>query len=91
MVRITSRLNAPLGDKNYLGTRYVKENVVGDYVWLSYNDVARRVHNLAAGLDSLNIAVQSNVGLYSVNRLEWTLGEFACYSLKYNISLFDIS
>lgn len=55
----------------------------GPYEWLTYREVAKKVQNLASGLQSLNIATKANVGLYSVNRLEWTLGEYACYHLKY--------
>lgn len=71
-----------IGDKPYLGTRLILDGTAGEYNWLTYRAVAERVENLASGLESLEIGDKSNVGLYSVNRLEWTLGEYACYHLK---------
>ena len=78
-------LHHSIGDKPYLGTRHVTDGIAGDYIWLTYNEVAKRVQNLASGLETLEIGAKSNVGLYSVNRLEWTLGEYACYHLKYHL------
>ena len=67
-----------LGDKPFLGTRLAdKEGNVGDYTWFTYEQVGKRVDHLAAGLNSIGALEKSNVGLYSVNRLEWTLGEYA--------------
>lgn len=55
----------------------------GEYIWLSYAAMAERVNHFASGLASLDLPEKSTFGLYSVNRLEWTLGEYACYCLKY--------
>ncbi|MCV2447229.1 AMP-binding protein [Paracoccus sp. DMF] len=44
---------------------------------LSYRDFAARVDRLAAGLLSLGIAKGDRVGIWSPNRLEWVLTQFA--------------
>ncbi|KRY16650.1 Long-chain-fatty-acid--CoA ligase 5 [Trichinella patagoniensis] len=52
------------------------------YVWMNFNDVIRRCNNLAQGLLSLGLKPggESFVGLYSINRPEWTIAEHACYA-----------
>jgi long-chain acyl-CoA synthetase len=73
-----------LENKNFLGTRELQDETAGEYTWLTFGQVATRVENLASGLEQMKVPEMSCVGLYSVNRLEWTLGEYACYCLKYN-------
>jgi long-chain acyl-CoA synthetase len=59
-----------------LGTR----NESGEYSYQTYGEVALRVRNLAAALHALGVTEKARVGLYSINRAEWIIGEYAIYS-----------
>ena len=62
------------------GRRVLKaDGTIGPYVAQSYKEVGARVVNLAAGLASLQLPVGSRVALYSINRAEWIIAEYACY------------
>jgi long-chain acyl-CoA synthetase len=63
--------------------RRISDNVAGEYEWTTYSQFGVKVKQLAGGLVSLGAKPHSNIGLYSVNRLEWNLAEFACYYNKY--------
>ncbi|KAJ3106570.1 Long chain acyl-CoA synthetase 7 peroxisomal [Phlyctochytrium bullatum] len=67
------------GDKPFLGTRPITNGVAGPYVWQSYNEIYKRVKNLGAGLVKRGLKPDSNVGLFSINRAEWVIGEHACF------------
>lgn len=63
-----------------LGRRVLKpDGSIGPYVFSTYKEIQTRVSNLASGLASLNLGVQDRVGIYSINRPEWVLAEYACY------------
>ncbi|KAJ3216540.1 Long chain acyl-CoA synthetase 7 peroxisomal [Dinochytrium kinnereticum] len=78
------------GNKPFLGTRPIVNGVAGPYIWQSYNEVYKRVKNLGAGLLKRGLKPNSNVGLFSINRAEWVIGEHACfmYSLV-TVPLYD--
>jgi hypothetical protein len=61
------------GPYQYLGYREKDENgVAGPYQWLTYAQVKERVDNFASGLvNKLNLPEKTNVGIYSINRVEW--------------------
>eukprot|EP00842_Homolaphlyctis_polyrhiza_P004935 jgi/Hompol1/5442/HPOL_001936-RA len=78
------------GNRPFLGSRSLINGVVGPYVWLSYSEVLRRVKNLGAGLAQLGVSHSSNVGLFSINRAEWVIGEYACLMLgAVTVPLYD--
>ena len=55
-------------------------NRVGPYVFQTYAQVNERIANLAAAMQSFGLEPKARVGLYSVNRPEWIIGEQACYA-----------
>ncbi|XP_074649293.1 long-chain-fatty-acid--CoA ligase 1-like [Tubulanus polymorphus] len=59
-----------------------RENGQGPYKWISYNDVLLRAANFGSGLISLGLKPvnTTNVGIYSQNKVEYILGELACYT-----------
>jgi long-chain acyl-CoA synthetase len=64
------------------------ENVVGDFVWLTYEQAQKRIDNIGAGMLALNLVLPNDIGdkifgIYSKNRLEWCLCEQA--SNAYNL------
>eukprot|EP00040_Diaphanoeca_grandis_P024073 m.131929 g.131929 ORF g.131929 m.131929 type:complete len:1485 (+) comp29576_c0_seq2:313-4767(+) len=62
-----------------LGTRAISENgTLGDYEWLSYDQVHRRVRLLASGLShKFSLTQGTRVGLLSDTCAEWVLSELA--------------
>ncbi|KAG0165207.1 hypothetical protein DFQ28_001503 [Apophysomyces sp. BC1034] len=78
------------GDKPFLGVRRVDDGEVGEYVWDSYNEVNTRIENYGRGLKKLGLERQKAIGIYSINRPEWTITEFASYRHSFIIvALYD--
>ncbi|KAL2919834.1 medium-chain fatty acid-CoA ligase faa2 [Polyrhizophydium stewartii] len=81
---------ATSGDKPFLGTRAVTNGVAGPYVWQTYNEVLKRVQNLASGLAKRGVKPNDNVCLFSINRAEWVIGEQAVLMLgAVTVPLYD--
>ncbi|KAI8930189.1 hypothetical protein BC831DRAFT_433354 [Entophlyctis helioformis] len=78
------------GDAPFLGTRPVVDGVAGPYEWESYNQVYTRIQNLGSGLLKRGLKTGDNVGLFSVNRAEWVIGEQSCYMYSWTtVPLYD--
>lgn len=67
------------GEEPFLGVRRIENGVAYEYVWQSHNQVRLRVENYGRGLVQLGLTRQRALGIYSVNRPEWTMSEYACY------------
>ncbi len=66
------------GGNEWLGTKYKS----GDgYGWVTYTQVAERIHNLRAGLAGLGIQKGDTVGIIANNCLEWAVACYATYGL----------
>lgn len=71
-------------NKPYLGTREkMPDGTFGNYNWVTYDDVNRRVEKIGWGLASLGLGEKdenghSFLGIYSKNRTEWVLMDLAC-------------
>ncbi|KAJ2781166.1 medium-chain fatty acid-CoA ligase faa2 [Coemansia javaensis] len=76
----------------------------GEYEWTTSREAAQAVAELAAGLDQvyerhaqagggaagLPYAHQQGLGLYSINRPEWLLADFAAQRMgRYSVALYD--
>jgi len=77
LVEFLERSVALYPDHPLFGTK--KEN--GDYEWVTYLDVSRRVDNLRAGLARQGIGRNDAVGVIANNRVEWAVAAFAAYGL----------
>ncbi len=64
-------------DRPLFGTK----NALGEYKWVTYEEVGRRVDNLRSGLAALGIRKDDAVGIIANNRTEWAIGAFAAYGL----------
>ncbi len=64
-------------DRPLFGTK----NSQGEYKWVTYAQVGRRVDNLRAGLAGLGVGKDDTVGMIANNRTEWAIGAFATYGL----------
>ena len=65
-------------NNKFLGT---KNKQTGDYEWITYDDVRKRVDNFRGGLASLNIQKGDGVAIIANNRTEWAVAAFATYGL----------
>ncbi|KAJ2850823.1 medium-chain fatty acid-CoA ligase faa2, partial [Coemansia erecta] len=87
-------------DKPVLG--YRKYNPVtktyGEYEWISTQECIASIENFGSGLDLIyqkyvpneSGSAQQALGIYSINRPEWPLAEFAGFrSNKYSVALYD--
>ncbi|KAJ1980505.1 medium-chain fatty acid-CoA ligase faa2 [Dimargaris verticillata] len=78
------------GDDPFLGHRTVVNGEAGEYEWESYNKILERVKNFGAGLIHLGLKANDTLGLYSVNRREWVIGEQASYMYEFiTVPLYD--
>ncbi|KAJ2365060.1 medium-chain fatty acid-CoA ligase faa2 [Coemansia sp. RSA 2610] len=93
------------GGKPFIGTRQFDPVMrkFGDYEWMSAAEAAEMVDQFGSGLDqvyqkhatasrdpNLPYAHQQALGIYSINRPEWLLAEFAGFrSSKYSVALYD--
>lgn len=49
-----------------------------------------KIKNLGAGLRGLGICEGDKVGIYSINRPEWIIGQQACYAHSFvSVPLYD--
>ncbi|RKP27272.1 hypothetical protein SYNPS1DRAFT_12943 [Syncephalis pseudoplumigaleata] len=77
-------------DGPYLGRRTIINGVAGPFVWETYGQVLKRVEAIASCLSRLGATRQECIGLFSINRPEWIIGEQACFRQNYiTVPLYD--
>ncbi len=54
-------------DKTCLGTK----NKEGEYEWVTYREMGRRIDNLRGGLSSIGLKMGDAVGIISNNSVDW--------------------
>lgn len=57
------------------------QNAAGQYEWITYSQVAKRVNDVRGGLAADGIKKGDTVGLIANNRTEWAVAAYATYSL----------
>ncbi|KAF7728420.1 Long chain acyl-CoA synthetase 7 peroxisomal [Apophysomyces ossiformis] len=78
------------GDNPFLGVRRIENGEAKEYVWQTHNEVHKRIQNYGKGLKHLGLGRQKALGVYSVNRPEWTMTEYASYRHAFIIvALYD--
>ncbi|KAG1439545.1 hypothetical protein G6F56_012263 [Rhizopus delemar] len=78
------------GDKPFMGTRRIEDGVAKEYVWQSHPEVRARILNFGKGLIQLGLKHQEAIGVYSVNKPEWTITELSSYRESFIIvALYD--
>jgi long-chain acyl-CoA synthetase len=65
------------GSNPLFGTK----NQNGEYEWITYAEMGRRVDNLRGGLAQLGIGKDDAVGIIANNRVEWAVCAFATFGL----------
>jgi long-chain acyl-CoA synthetase len=74
----------------FMGTRSILNGAAGPYDWIYYDEAVRRAKNIGAFMANRKIPEKANIGLYSVNRVEWVLAEQGCFSQNYvTVPLYD--
>ena len=64
-------------DRPYLGTK----NKQGEYEWVLYREVGRRIDNLRGGLAGIGVRRGAAVGIICNNSVDWAVGHFATVGL----------
>jgi len=59
-----------------------KNKQTGNYEWLTYGDIRKKVDDFRGGLASLNIKKDDSVAIIANNRVEWAVAAFATYGLE---------
>ena len=77
LVDMFERSVARFGPNKLFGTK----NAAGEYEWVTYSEVGRRVDALRAGMAAEGIGKGDCVGLIANNRTEWAIVAFATLGL----------
>lgn len=87
---------ATYGDRKCFGVREVfgedeettksgkvfKKLSLGDYKWMTYNEVDKKVDNISKGLLSLGIQSKTHVALFAETRVEWIISAQALFRIN---------
>jgi len=63
------------------GKKFKKLNM-GEYRWTNYDQILRRVDNLANGLLKIGLKSGDNIVLFSETRPEWIISALACFKIN---------
>lgn len=77
LVELFEESAARHGDNRLFGT----PNAEGEYEWVTYGQVGKRIDNLRGGLATLGVQPNDVVGVIADNRAEWAITAFAAYGL----------
>lgn len=84
------------GSVRYLGTRQLIDNKLGGFVWKNYSEIREKSKKLGFGLQHLGLNEldeegHSFIGIYSKNRYEWLVADFACISQSLTtVPMYDV-
>lgn len=53
--------------------------ILGEYKWLTYNDMEAKVSHFASGLAALGQQPKSNIAIFCETRAEWMISAQACF------------
>ncbi|XP_078068048.1 long-chain-fatty-acid--CoA ligase 4 isoform X2 [Mustelus asterias] len=65
-----------------------KKLILGEYKWLSYQEVDQHVNRFGSGLSALGLKAKNMIGIFCETRAEWMIAAQACF--KYNFPLVTI-
>lgn len=64
--------------------------ILGEYTWLTYNEMEAKVSHFASGLAALGQQPKSNIAIFCETRAEWMISAQACFRRNFpckNISV----
>ncbi|XP_058077617.1 long chain acyl-CoA synthetase 7, peroxisomal-like isoform X2 [Magnolia sinica] len=77
-------------DFKYLGTRIRVDGTVGEYKWMTYGEAGTARSAIGSGLVYHGITKGARIGLYFINRPEWSIIDHACSAYSYiSVPLYD--
>eukprot|EP00262_Sarcandra_glabra_P017290 TRINITY_DN5870_c0_g2_i1.p1 TRINITY_DN5870_c0_g2~~TRINITY_DN5870_c0_g2_i1.p1 ORF type:complete len:695 (+),score=106.55 TRINITY_DN5870_c0_g2_i1:257-2341(+) len=77
-------------DFKYLGTRIRVDGTVGEYKWMTYGEAGTARSAIGSGLIYHGITKGACIGLYFINRPEWSIIDHACSAYSYiSVPLYD--
>lgn len=68
--------------EKFAGETAIRGKVDGQWVGTTYNEMQGIINNLASGLLEMNVRAGEMVGIFSANRPEWPIVDFAVLSLR---------
>ncbi|GIY05392.1 long-chain-fatty-acid--CoA ligase 3 [Caerostris extrusa] len=71
-----------LGEEEINTGKVLKKMNLGDYKWLTFNEINDRVENISKGLLSLGVRSKKPVILLAETRLEWIVTAQACFRIN---------
>ena len=77
LVSLIENSVAKFADNPLFGTK----NAAGEYEWVTYAQVGRRIDHLRGGLARMGVKKGDAVGIIANNRTEWAVCAFAAYGL----------
>jgi long-subunit acyl-CoA synthetase (AMP-forming) len=63
--------------------RVFNKVVLGNYNWLSYNDVLTKIESFGCGLLALGQKPKQNVVIFADTRAEWMVAAQSCFSYNF--------
>ncbi|XP_072126990.1 long-chain-fatty-acid--CoA ligase 4 isoform X1 [Mobula birostris] len=79
-----------LSEENEVQTngKVFKKLILGEYKWLTYEEVSHHVDAFGSGLAALGLKAKDMIGIFCETRAEWMIAAQACF--KYNFPLVTI-
>ena len=74
-----------IDDEMQSNGKVFKKLSLGEYKWITYEDMLKRVDNLANGLLGLGLKSGDNVVLFAETRPEWLITALACFKIKVTV------
>ncbi|KAJ2741481.1 medium-chain fatty acid-CoA ligase faa2, partial [Coemansia sp. BCRC 34301] len=78
-------------DAACLGYRPIGDDgTPGPYTWMTFGELGQTASNVGSGFAKLGVAPKSCIGLFSPNRIEWSIVEHASYIYNYiTVPMYD--
>jgi len=90
LYQMFNKVAATTPDRPALGVRSKTGGTVGDYQWQTFAQVKVMRDNLASAFLHLGHKSDEPIGLYSINRPEWMIGDLACSAVRCpSVALYD--
>ncbi|XP_029703059.1 long-chain-fatty-acid--CoA ligase 4 isoform X1 [Takifugu rubripes] len=65
-----------------------KKLILGDYKWLSYNELDTHVSQFGSGLAALGLQPKTNIAIFCETRAEWVITAQACFRRNFPLVTF---
>lgn len=56
--------------------------ITGPYKYITYSDLSKHAEYISNAMIELGIQPRDRIGIYSINRPEWCMVEYACYRIN---------